>query len=252
MNTPAEILQIWIGNGVKKAGLPVFKMILLGMAAGVYIGFGAHAFLLATAAADTAFSATMGKLAGAAVFPVGLMLVVLCGAELFTGNNLLTLALFDRKITPAQLLRNWVTVYLSNLAGSVLLALLLAGSGLYGGATGERAIAVAVSKVGAPFTEMVIRGILCNILVVLALWFQAGARDLVGKIWAIWFPIMLFVFAGFEHSVANMTYIPLGMFLGAEVSIGQFLLGNLLPVTIGNLIGGALIVPACYYSAYGK
>ena len=117
MNTPAEILQIWIGNGVKKANLPVFKMILLGMAAGVYIGFGAHVFLLATAA----------------------------------------------------------------------------------------------------------------------------AKDMAGKIFAIWFPIMMFVFAGFEHSVANMTNIPLGMFLGAEVSVGQLLIGNLLPVTIGNLIGGAVV-----------
>ncbi len=250
MNTPAEILQIWIGNGVKKANLPVLKMIILGMAAGAYIGFGAHAFILATAATDPALSATAAKLIGAAVFPVGLMMVVICGAELFTGNNLLTLALFDGRITPAQLLRNWVTVYLSNLAGSVLLALLLASSGLYGGAAGERAIAVAVSKVGAPFFEMVIRGILCNILVVLALWFQAGAKDLIGKIWAIWFPIMLFVFAGFEHSVANMTYIPLGIFLGADVSVGQFLLGNLVPVTIGNLIGGAVIVPVMYYTAY--
>ena len=250
MNTPAEILQIWIGNGVKKANLSVLKMILLGMAAGVYIGFGAHAFLLATAAADTAFSATAAKLAGAAVFPVGLMMVVMCGAELFTGNNLLTLALFDRKISPAQLLRNWVTVYLANLAGSVLLAFLLAGSGLYAGAAGERAVAVALSKVSAPFLTMVIRGILCNILVVLALWFQAGAKDLTGKIWAIWFPIMLFVFAGFEHSIANMTYIPLGMMLGADVTAGQFLLGNLLPVTIGNMIGGALIVPGMYYCVY--
>ena len=128
--------------------------------------------------------------------------------------------------------------------------MLLAGSGLYGGAAGEGAIAVAVAKTGAPFLEMVIRGILCNVLVVLAVWFQAGAKDMTGKIFAIWFPIMLFVFAGFEHSVANMTYIPLGMFLGAEVSIGRLLIGNLLPVTIGNLIGGAVIVPVWYYFSY--
>ncbi len=250
MNTPAEILQIWIGNGVKKANLPVFKMILLGMAAGVYIGFGAHVFLLATAAAESVFEAGIAKLVGAALFPVGLMLVVLCGGELFTGNNLLTLALMDKKITPAQLLRSWGVVYLGNFLGSVLLALLLANSGLYGGAAGERAIAVAAAKTGAPFLQMVIRGILCNILVVLAVWFQAGAKDMAGKIFAIWFPIMMFVFAGFEHSVANMTYIPLGMFLGAEVSVGQLLIGNLLPVTIGNLIGGAVIVPVWYYFSF--
>jgi formate/nitrite transporter len=252
MNTPAEILQIWIGNGVKKANLPIIKMILLGMAAGVYIGFGAHAFLLATAAAESVFEAGIAKLVGAALFPVGLMLVVLCGGELFTGNNLLTLALMDKKITSAQLIKSWVVVYLANFLGSALLALLLAHSGLYSGAAGERAIAVAAAKTGAPFMEMVIRGIFCNILVVLAVWFQAGAKDMAGKIFAIWFPIMLFVFSGFEHSVANMTYIPLGMFLGAEVGIGQLLIGNLLPVTIGNLIGGACVVPFAYYYAYKK
>lgn len=250
MNAPNEILQIWIGNGVKKATLPILKMILLGMAAGVYIGFGAHVFLLATSAAETAFEAGAAKLIGAALFPVGLMLVVLCGGELFTGNNLLVLALMDKKITVPQLLRSWAVVYLANFLGSVLLAFLLAKSGLYSGAAGERAAAVALSKTGASFPEMMIRGILCNMLVVLAVWFQAGAKEMIGKIFAIWFPIMLFVFAGFEHSVANMTYIPLGMFLGAEVSIGQFLLSNLLPVTLGNLIGGAVIIPLWYYYSY--
>ena len=250
MNSPAEILQIWIGNSVKKANLPVYKMILLGIAAGVYIGFGCHGFLLATAAAETAFEAMVAKLIGASLFPVGLLTVVLCGGELFTGNNLLTLGLMDKKITPAQLMKSWVVVYFANFLGSVLLAVLLANSGLYAGAAGEKAVAVAVAKVSAPFMEMVIRGMLCNILVVLAVWFQAGAKDMAGKILAIWFPIAMFVFAGFEHCIANMTYIPLGMMLGAEVSIGQMLIGNLLPVTIGNLIGGAVIVPLIYYYSY--
>ena len=248
--TPAEILNTWTGNGVNKAGLPVYKMILLGLAAGAYIGFGAHAFLLATSAGETSFEAMLAKLIGAALFPVGLMLVVLCGAELFTGNNLLTLALFQKKITAGAMVRSWIVVYFANLAGSVILAFFLAKSGLYAGAAGERAIAVAVSKTAATFSELMIRGVLCNILVVLACWFQAGAKDMIGKIFAIWFPIMLFVFAGFEHSVANMTYIPLGMFLGADVSMGSFLIGNLLPVTIGNMIGGALIVPCLYYFSY--
>ncbi|MBR2561523.1 MAG: formate/nitrite transporter family protein [Eubacterium sp.] len=248
--TPAEILQAWIKNGINKAALPAYKMILLGLAAGVYIGFGAHAFLLATSAGDTSFEAMLGKLLGAALFPVGLMLVVLCGAELFTGNNLLTLALFQKKITSGAMVRSWIIVYLANLAGSIVLAFFLAKSGLYAGAAGERAIAVAVSKTAAPFGELIIRGVLCNMLVVLACWFQAGAKDMIGKIFAIWFPIMLFVFAGFEHSVANMTYIPLGMFLGADIGAGQFLIGNLLPVTIGNMIGGAVIVPCLYFYSY--
>ena len=108
-------------------------------------------------------------------------------------------------------------------------------------------MAVAAAKTSIPFMPALIRGVFCNILVVLACWLQAGAKDLIGKIFAIWFPIMLFVFAGFEHSVANMTYIPLGIFLGADVTWGAFFIGNLLPVTIGNIIGGACVIPLAYY-----
>ena len=252
MNSPAEIFEIWVGNGVKKASLPVGRMILLGIFAGVFIGFGAHVFVLMTSAGETAFEISLVKFLGASMFPVGLMLVVLCGAELFTGNNLMTLALFAKKITPAAMLKSWLIVYLANFAGSLLIAAALAGSGLYTGAAAERAIAVAAAKVAAPFGEMVLRGILCNMLVVLALWLQAGAKDVIGKIFGIWFPIMLFVFAGFEHSIANMTYIPLGMMLGAEVTVGQLLIGNLLPVTLGNMIGGAVIVPGVYFIVYGR
>ena len=245
MNTPKEILAIWIQNGKNKASLPIIKMFLLGILAGMYIGFGCHVFTLATAADASAGS----KLIGAALFPVGLMLVILCGAELFTGNNLMTLALFDRQITLKAMLKNWGVVYLGNLCGSVLLAFLLASSGLYTGDALTRAVALAEGKAAMPFIGALIRGILCNILVVLACWFQAGSKDLTGKIFAIWFPIMLFVFAGFEHSVANMTYIPLGMFLGAKISIiGLF--ANLIPVTIGNLIGGALFIPVIYTAVY--
>ena len=177
-------------------------------------------------------------------------MVILCGAELFTGNNLMTLALMDKKITIKGMLTNWVIVYIGNLIGSILLAFVLAKSGLYADAVLDKAMAVAQAKVGMPFSAALIRGILCNMLVVLACWMQAGAKDMIGKIFAIWFPIMLFVFAGFEHSVANMTYIPLGIFLGSDVSWGQMFVNNLLPVTIGNIIGGAIIVPCVYYYAY--
>ena len=252
INSPAEINEIWIGNGVKKAGLPVLKMLVLGMLAGVYIGFGADVFVLATSAGGDPFQSMVAKLIGAALFPVGLMMVILCGAELFTGNNLLALALMDRKITAGKMLKNWAVVYIGNLIGSVLLAFLLAKSGLFSDAAGERAMAVAAAKTSMPFMPALIRGVLCNILVVLACWMQAGAKDLAGKILAIWFPIMMFVFAGFEHSVANMTYIPLGIFLGADVTWGAFFLANLLPVTIGNIIGGACVIPFAYYYAYKK
>ena len=252
VKSPKEIAEIWITNGVNKANLSVGKMLVLALMAGLFIGFGADVFVLATSAGGDAFQAMMGKLAGAALFPVGLMMVILCGAELFTGNNLLTLALMDKKINAAQMLRNWGVVYVGNFIGSVILALLLAKSGLLADAAGERAMAIAAAKTSIPFGAAVLRGVLCNILVVLACWMQAGAGDMIGKIFAIWFPIMMFVFAGFEHSIANMTYIPLGIFLGADVSWGSFLIGNLLPVTIGNIIGGACIVPLAYYYVYKK
>ena len=252
VNSPAEITEIWINNGIKKANLSVGKMLVLGMLAGAYIGFGANVFVLATAAGGDPFQSMVAKLIGAAQFPVGLMMVILCGAELFTGNNLLTLALMDKKITAGKMLKNWVIVYIGNLIGSVLLAFVLAKSGLFADAAGERAMAIAASKTSIPFMPAVLRGIGCNVLVVLACWLQAGAKDMIGKIFAIWFPIMMFVFAGFEHSVANMTYIPLGIFLGADVSWGAFFLANLVPVTIGNLIGGAVVIPFAYYYAYKK
>ena len=252
INSPAEILDIWVKNGVKKANLPAPIMLVLGILAGAYIGFGAFVFILATSAGGDAFQSMLAKFIGAALFPVGLMLVILCGAELFTGNNLLTLALMNKKITAGQMLKNWCFVYAGNLIGSVLLAFLLANSGLLADTVSDRAIAVAVSKTTMPVAEAVIRGILCNILVVLACWLQAGSKEMIGKIFGIWFPIMLFVFAGFEHSIANMTYIPLGIFLGADVSWGAFITANLIPVTIGNLIGGAVIVLAAYQLAYGN
>ncbi|RHO61344.1 formate/nitrite transporter family protein [Eubacterium sp. AM05-23] len=249
--SPAEIGEVWVGNGVKKASLSIGKMLVLGIFAGIFIGFGAHGFLLATGIGKGALGEAMiAKFIGASVFPAGLMMVILCGAELFTGNNLMTLALMDKKITVKGMLTNWVVVYIGNLIGSILLAFVLAKSGLYADAVLDKAMAVAQAKVGMPFSAALIRGILCNMLVVLACWMQAGSKDMIGKIFAIWFPIMLFVFAGFEHSVANMTYIPLGIFLGADVSWGQMFIDNLLPVTLGNIIGGAIIVPCVYNYAY--
>ena len=229
--TTKEILEKVSASGDFKATAPVWKLFLLAILAGAYIAFGAYASTMASfnLVSDPA-TFGLGKMASAAVFPVGLMMVVLCGAELFTGNCLLTLALADRKITLKQLLTNWIVVYLGNFAGALFLSALLAGSGLYSGALADKAIAVAGAKTVMGFGQGLIRGVLCNMLVVLACWMQAGAKDLGGKILAIWFPIAMFVFAGFEHSVANMTYIPLGMMLGAPVSFGQMVLGNLVPV----------------------
>ncbi|MGI6109284.1 MAG: formate/nitrite transporter family protein [Eubacteriaceae bacterium] len=248
-NSPAEIAEIWVGNGIKKANLSWQKMLLLGIFAGMFIGFGSMAFIAATAPGGSAAETLIQKLIGASIFPAGLMMVIFCGAELFTGNNLLTLALFDKKITMGQMLKNWVIVYIGNLIGSILLAWLLWQSGLITGPVAEKAIAIAQTKTAIPFWPAFVRGILCNMLVVLACWFQAGAKNMIGKIFAVWFPIMTFVFLGFEHSVANMTYIPLGIFAGADVSF-LTMWNNLIPVSLGNIVGGAIIVAGVYWYCY--
>jgi len=236
----------------KKAKLSIGKMLLLGIFAGMFIGFGAYGFTLITSGAGTGFEATFAKFIGASVFPVGLMLVVLCGAELFTGNNLMTLSVLKKEITVGAMLRNWGVVWVANLIGAVLLAFLMSKSGLYNEAMTAKAIGIAEAKVAIPLVAVIIRAIFCNILVVLAVWMAAGSRDIIGKIFAIWFPIMLFVLSGFEHSVANMFYLPMGLFVGANITWAQIFINNILPVTLGNIIGGAAIIPFVYYFCYLK
>lgn len=245
---PKEIANAMVNVGVAKGNLKVKQMVLLGILAGAFIGFGGLA--------NTIVSQTLGnidpgmaKFAGAAVFPVGLMLVVIAGAELFTGNNLMTLAVMNKKITMSQMLKNWVVVWIANLVGSVLLALMVYYGGVLSGDAATKAIGIAESKASLDIMAMVLKGALCNILVVLAVWMAASAQDIISKIFACWFPIMLFVLCGFEHSVANMFFIPVGMFLGAQVTISQCAM-NLIFVTIGNLIGGAIIIPFMYQHAY--
>ena len=191
----------------------------------------------------------LAKLLGAMIFPVGLMLVVVCGAELFTGNNLMTIAVLDKKITIQQMFRNWGLVWIANLIGSLFLAILVYYSNLLTGDALSKAISTAEIKVGLPILQAFFRGILCNIVVVLAVWLATSAQDIVSKIFACWFPIMLFVLCGFEHSVANMFFIPMGMMLGANIGILDFIL-NLIIVTFGNIIGGAIIIPFTYYNCY--
>jgi formate/nitrite transporter len=228
-------------------------MFLLGIFAGVFIGFGANASIVVTQTLGSNVDGGLAKFFGAAVFPVGLMLVVMAGGELFTGNNLLTLAVLDKRITASRMLLNWSVVYLGNLVGSLVLAFMLAHSGLYGSESmAARSVEIATAKVSMTFMQAFIRGILCNILVVLACWMQAASPDMTGKILALWFPIMLFVLSGFEHSVANMFFIPVGKFIGAGITWRQFWIKNIIPVTLGNMVGGAVIVPLTYHVCYSK
>jgi formate/nitrite transporter len=263
---PGAIADAMLGVGKGKCNLKTSQMLLLGIFAGAFIAFGAFACGMVSHSVE---NVGLSKFVGAAVFPVGLMLVVMCGAELFTGNNLIAVAYLNKDVTLNQMLKNWVFVYIGNFIGSLLVAFLISGSGLLttsGGGLGATAIKVASAKVSLTFGQAIIRGILCNILVVLAVWMAIGAQDFISKIWACWFPIMLFVLSGFEHSIANMYFIPVGILakanaqfaevsgLAAEklagINWGTFLINNLIPVTIGNIIGGAVIVSWVYWYVY--
>lgn len=267
--TTKEILDKISDSGVFKATAPVWKLFLLGILAGAYIAFGAQASQMASfgmVGDPTSFGA--GKVIAGAVFPVGLMLVVLCGAELFTGNCLMVTGLLDGKFKMAQMLRNWAVVYVGNFVGSMLVVCLIGYSGLLdsgGGALGALVVKTALSKCSLSFGKAFVLGILCNWLVCLAVWMATGAQVTVGKIFSIWFPIGLFVLSGFEHSVANMYFIPAGLLAsrceayvqlaGVDISgltPGAFLAGNLLPVTLGNIAGGALFVGIFYWAANRK
>ena len=248
MLTPPQILGKTITIGKQKASLSWWQMLILGFFAGMFIA------LAATGA--TFGNIYGGKIAGACIFTAGLAMVVVAGSELFTGNNLMLAALFNGKISLTKLLKNWSLVFVGNFLGALFIAAIVTLSGVFNQAS-EAVIATSIAKTSMPFFEAMLRGILCNILVCIAVWMSFAADSVPGKISAVFLPVMLFVLCGFEHSVANMFYIPAGMFQGAFTgvtapTIMDFLLGNLLPVTIGNIIGGAIIVAGGYYLAYHK
>jgi formate/nitrite transporter len=252
--------------GVGKTTSPWLTVFVLGILAGAYIGFGG--LLSATVTFDMAAHLGTGftKFMGGTVFSLGLILVIIAGAELFTGNNLMLSSAMAGEITYGRMIKRWGLVYIANFIGSLILALLFVGSGLWklgGSALGASAVRVAYAKVNLSFIEAMIRGIGCNWLVCLAVWMALAARQTVGKIFAIFFPIMGFVAIGFEHCVANMYFIPSGIFLKSWAGIAapagfdpgslgwiSFLWKNLLPVTLGNLIGGGVFVGMSYWGAY--
>lgn len=254
--------------GVKKANTPFLTMFLLSVLAGAFIALGAI-FCTVVLAGTSGMSYGVARLLGGLVFCLGLILVVVGGAELFTGNNLISIAWASGKVKTGALLRNWTIVFLGNFAGSLATAVLMliarqytAGSGV----VGETALKIAAGKVHLGFMQAVALGILCNGLVCLAVWLTYSGRSTTDKILAILFPVTAFVAAGFEHSVANMYFIPYALLiqqfdpafvssLGSAVALdgltwGAFLLKNLLPVTIGNIIGGAVMVGIVYWLIY--
>jgi formate transporter len=252
--SPDQIAERVEAVGVKKAHLPTLSLIALGILAGGFIGLGACYYTVVTADPDLTFA--LSRVLGGIAFSLGLILVVIAGAELFTGNNLMVMAWVHRKITTKHLLRNLIIVFFANFIGAIGLAALVALSGhgnMHHGAVGEHAVAIAKAKVALPFFEAFFKAILCNILVCLAVWLAMGARTVTGKILAIIFPISAFVACGFEHCIANMYFIPLGIFIngGATEALNWIgLIQNLLPVTLGNLVGGAGMVGLVYYVIY--
>jgi len=265
-NSPAEVVDANIAAGKNKANLPLLKMILLGILAGIFIAIGGEASSLASH--DIANVGLARTITGA-IFPVGLMMIVLVGGELFTGNTMIIMAVLDKQATWGQYARNLTVVFFSNLVGSLLIAFLTYFSNQWnytGGGLGAYTIKIAYGKVNLGFGTAFASGILCNILVCVAVLMAIAAKDIAGKIWAIFFPIFAFVISGFEHCVANMYYIPAGMIakmnpayvakaeelygITAEqlqaLSIGG-MVKNMIPVTLGNIVGGGILVGAFLY-----
>jgi formate/nitrite transporter len=263
--SPLDIAKGACSAAKAKSNWDVQQMLILGILAGAYIAFGG--FLMTVVTQDLAKFAGVGvsKFLGGAVFSVGLMLVVIAGGELFTGNCMMPLGTFAGCVPFSGVARNWFWVYIANFLGSVLVAFLIYQSGLWKGAVGVNALNIAAAKTSIPIGEAFFRGILCNWLVVLAVWMSMAATDIVGKIFAIFFPIMAFVASGFEHSIANMYMIAVGIFIKGDaaftaasgipaeklstVTVGGFF-HNLIPVTLGNMVGGILFVAIFYFLVF--
>jgi formate/nitrite transporter len=244
--SPAEISRAISDLGEKKATETVFELFIFGILAGMYIAFGAvvASVVLSGGTLDPGFA----KFLAGSVFSVGLMLVLIPGSELFTGNILMAIGFIYRKYSFARVLRNWLIVYFGNLAGAIIIAWLVLQSGLLHqgsslSALGKAAVSIADSKMALTFSECFARGILCNMLVCLAVIMCIASRTVEGKILGIYFPIMTFVACGYEHSVANMYFLPAGLLASGKFFSGfTGMFTNLIPVTLGNILGGLLVV----------
>jgi len=253
LKAPPAMYEGAVAAGAAKASAPWEKIFKLGIAAGCHIGFGSYLAITVGGACPDIAAANPGLqkiIFGSFGLPFGLIMTLVTGAELFTGNTaLVTAAVMEGKTTKKDLVKSWVASYAGNFVGSLLLAYLAFKSGTLGSAPASAAIATA--KCALPFETAFVRGILCNWLVCMAVYMASGCASLAGKMVAVYFPISAFVALGFDHSVANMFIIPLGMMRGANISVSDFLMKNLLPVTLGNIVGGALCVMGIYGSAYG-
>jgi formate transporter len=269
--TPPELSRSFVASGVKKASLGAGELFLLGILAGVYIGFACH--IATVCGTGTIAWYGLKRFLMGSVFSLGLILVIIAGSELWTGNTMMSIALLEKRITLAQVLRNWFFVYTGNLAGSILLAWIIArSSGLLNGDMGGVAIKIAYGKLNEHIPGMAhnygyfFRGIGCNWLVCLAVMLAAASKDIGGKVLGIYFPIMAFVASSFEHCVANMYFIPAGIFAKnfeaariasgidpyalTSLNWGAMFPNNLIAVTLGNFVGGSIFTGMAYWWLY--
>ncbi len=241
--TPKETADYISDLSCAKASMSVKKRFLLSFMAGLFISLGSQGFL-------TIYSDPFLR---AAVFPVGLMLIILVGGELFTGNCLMTFGCLNKKINLKNFISSISQVWFGNLIGSLFVVLLVYFSGMYkpDSTLANTVATVANAKVSLSFTQILLKGILCNILVALGVWFAYTAKDTIGRLFGCWFPVMLFVLCGYEHCVANMFFLPLGALVDNSITITK-ILSNIIPATIGNFIGGGLLLPVFYFYSYRK
>ena len=265
ISSPKDVTDGYIASAIGKATMATWRLLVLSFFAGILISLGAVA---SSTAAQGIPDVGMARLVTGAIFPIGLMMVVLLGTELFTGNALMVSAVVAREITVLQLLRNWVLVYVGNFCGAVLMAWLMAAFGqldIGGGTLAVYTVKVAAAKASLPWANAFVLAIFCNLLVCIAIYLGNTAHDTAGKILGIFFPIFGFVVCGFEHCVANMYYIPAGIFAlanpayagmveaagisTASLDFGNFIVANLIPVTLGNILGG-VVVGLIMYAAH--
>lgn len=257
MHSPLEIARNYVEVGIHKTNLSIFKMLLLGFFAGLFIGF---AGIASTTASSTIAVASVAKLVGACVFPAGMAMVLIAGSELFTGNNLIVLAVLEKKVSVFKMLKNWLFVYIGNFLGTAFVAVLVVYGHtpeLFNGELAQAIVNAGRTRTDLTIPEAFIRGILCNILVCIAIWMSFAAKKVSGKLMTSFWPIMLFVLCGFEHCVADMYFGVAALLTSAEYGIvaegltwGNFLFKSLLPITLGNIVGGAGIVGVGYWLSY--
>lgn len=268
--SPNEIAEFTVEVGIKKASMKWWKQLVLGIMAGMFIALAGNA---ASIAGYGAQAVGIGKMLSGALFGTGLIMVLLAGAELFTGNCLISMAVLEKKVKVMSMHRNWFFVYLGNMIGGIgytFLMSLTTQQGMDGGKLAAYAINAAYGKCTIEFGPAVIMGIFCNVLVCIAVWVSYSSKDVVGKIVAMFFPIWIFVVSGYEHCIANMYFIPMGIFSKnndayvqttisqygltadqiSQVNWQNFFVTNLIPVTIGNIIGGVVLVGVVYWVVY--